>query len=42
VITPYSLAFPETYSNDLFGFDISMNVLFVVDMIINFFTAYYD
>lgn len=42
IITPYSLAFPDTYSSSLVTFDISLNFLFLVDIIINFLTAYHD
>lgn len=41
-LTPYTLAFPETYTADLYYFDISMNIVFVMDMIVNFVSAYYD
>lgn len=42
MMTPYSMAFPDSYTNSAFDFDISMNVLFSIDIFVNFFTAYYD
>ena len=41
-ITPYTLAFPEVYTDSLYIFDMVMNVIFVIDMSINFLSAYYD
>jgi len=41
-ITPYSLAFPDTYSTNLYIFDIAMNMFFAIDLLINFLSAYYD
>ena len=40
--TPYSLAFPDIYSNNMISFDITIDVLFFVDVIINFLCAYYN
>ena len=41
-ITPYSLAFQDTYTKELYYFDIAMNMVFGVDLVLNFFSAYYD
>ncbi len=41
-ITPYSLAFPDTYTTDLYYFDIAMNMFFAIDLVVNFLSAYYD
>jgi hypothetical protein len=41
-ITPYTLAFPEIYTEQYYIFDMIMNVIFVVDMFICFISAYYD
>jgi hypothetical protein len=41
-LTPYTLAFPETYTEDLYFFDIAMNIIFILDMVVNFVSAYYD
>ncbi len=41
-MTPYTLAFPETYTEDLYFFDIAMNIIFILDMVVNFVSAYYD
>lgn len=42
VITPYSLAFPEDYKGTILYVDYLMNVLFFIDVIVNFFSAYVD
>lgn len=36
------MAFPETYSANMFAFDMTLNALFSIDIILNFFTAFYD
>jgi hypothetical protein len=41
-ITPYYLAFPEGYTSSMAYLDSSMNVVFGVDLIAQFFMAYYD
>ena len=41
-ITPYSLAFQDTYTRELYFFDIAMNLVFGIDLVLNFFSAYYD
>lgn len=38
--TPYSLAFPETYSDNMMYFDLSLNGVFFFDLIVNFMSAY--
>ena len=40
--TPFFLAFPDKYDYPVFVFDNTMNAFFFVDIIMNFFTAYYD
>lgn len=42
MVTPYSMAYPETYQKNLFAFDIVINTIFFFDIIINFFTAYFN
>jgi hypothetical protein len=41
-ITPYTLAFPEVYTDKYYIFDMIMNVVFVIDMFICFISAHYD
>lgn len=41
-MTPFALAFPETYSYGLMIFDTLMNFFFLIDIILRFMTAYYD
>jgi len=41
-ITPYTLAFPEVYTEKYYIFDMIMNVIFVIDMFICFISAHYD
>lgn len=41
-MTPFSLAFPETYSYGLMIFDTIMNFLFLIDIFLRFITVYYD
>jgi hypothetical protein len=36
------LAFQDTYTRELYYFDIAMNMVFGVDLVLNFFSAYYD
>jgi hypothetical protein len=36
------LAFPEDYTAGLSYFDYAMNLLFGIDIVISFYTAYYD
>jgi hypothetical protein len=36
------LAFQDTYTRELYFFDIAMNLVFGVDLVLNFFSAYYD
>lgn len=40
--TPYYLAFPEGYDYNMAILDLSMNVVFGIDLFYNFFSAYYD
>lgn len=43
IITPYSLAFSDSYSSsNMEVFDLFMDLMFMIDIIINFFTAFYD
>lgn len=42
VYTPYSLAFVTTESATQLGIDILQNIIFLADIIVNFFSAYYD
>ena len=41
-LTPYSLAFPDTYTTNLYIFDMAMNFVFAIDLVVNFISAYYD
>jgi hypothetical protein len=41
-MTPYYLAFPEGFTGTPFYLDVVINVIFGIDIISNFFTAYYD
>lgn len=41
-LTPYSLAFPEVHTEFFQGLDTASNFVFGLDLIFNFFTAYYD
>jgi len=36
------LAFQDTYTRELYYFDIAMNMVFGIDLVLNFFSAYYD
>lgn len=36
------MAFQDTYTKELYYFDIAMNMVFGVDLVLNFFSAYYD
>ena len=36
------MAFQDTYTRELYYFDIAMNMVFGVDLVLNFFSAYYD
>lgn len=40
--TPYFIAFPENYDYSAFIADNTMNAFFFLDIVINFFTAFYD
>ena len=40
LLTPYSLAFPETYTNKMLFLDYTLNILFFLDVILSFFSAY--
>lgn len=42
LFSPYSVAFPDTYSRNMFTFDIAINAIFFVDIIINFLKVYED
>jgi len=42
MVGPYSIAFPEAKTTALSALDIILNVLFAIDIVINFFCAYYD
>jgi hypothetical protein len=42
MIGPYSIAFPDAKNSTLSALDIILNVLFAMDIVINFFCAYYD
>lgn len=41
-MTPFSLAFPESYTKSLMLFDTVMNFFFLIDIILRFKTAFYD
>jgi hypothetical protein len=41
-VTPYYIAFPELITDSLSNFDITMNIAFFLDIIVNFFSAYLD
>jgi hypothetical protein len=41
-LTPLFLAFPDIYTSGMMYMDQSMNVMFLVDIILNFFTAFFD
>ena len=36
------MAFQDTYTKELYYFDIAMNMVFGIDLVLNFFSAYYD
>ena len=40
--TPIFLAFPDMYTTDIMIFDDSLNILFLIDMALTFFVAFYD
>lgn len=40
LITPYNMAFPSTDSIRVQNFDLAIDILFMIDIIINFFSAY--
>ena len=42
MMTPYVLAFPEVYTREIMLFDNSMNLIFFIDVMICFFSAYHD
>lgn len=42
LFTPYSMAFPESYNDKMFIFDLVMNSLFFVEICMSFVTAYYN
>jgi len=42
LFTPFNMAFPEKYSENMFALDIAMNVLFMMEILINFTTAFYN
>lgn len=42
VYTPYYLAFPDYTNNVSALLDDTMNIVFGIDLIIQFFSAYYD
>jgi len=41
-LTPLFLAFPDFYTSGMMYMDQSMNILFLIDIILNFFTAFFD
>jgi hypothetical protein len=41
-MTPILMAFPELQTTEITYLDNSMNIVFGIDIILNFFTAYYD
>ena len=41
-MTPIFMAFPELQTTEIFYLDNAMNIVFGIDIILNFFTAYYD
>jgi hypothetical protein len=41
-MTPIFMAFPELQTNEISYLDNAMNIVFGIDIILNFFTAYYD
>lgn len=42
MISPYSLAFPEISYKGIDAINITINILFSIDIVVNFFNAYYD
>lgn len=40
ILTPFYLAFPDTYSLGMNNFDHAMNIVFLFDIFINFASAY--
>lgn len=40
ILTPFYLAFPDTYSPGMNNFDYAMNIVFFIDIFINFNSAY--
>jgi hypothetical protein len=42
VLTPTYVAFPDFYTPKTMILDNIMNAFFVLDILVNFFTAYYD
>jgi hypothetical protein len=42
MVGPYSIAFPDAKTPTLTALDIILNILFAIDIVINFFCAYYD
>lgn len=41
-LTPYYLAFPDGYGTYMDSLDNAMNIIFGIDIIFNFFSAYYN
>lgn len=41
-MTPIMMAFPELYIREISIFDNCMNIVFTIDILLNFFVAYYD
>lgn len=41
-ILPYRVCFVDTYSSFYYNFDLVMNVVFGLDILVSFFSAYYD
>ena len=41
-MTPILMAFPELQTTEITYLDNAMNIVFGIDIILNFFTAYYD
>jgi len=42
MIGPYSLAFPNSKTSGLVVLENLINILFTIDILLNFFSAYYD
>jgi hypothetical protein len=42
ILTPINIAFPEMYQRPLQIADYTLSLLFLVDIVVNFCSAYYD